>query len=58
MRCPYCQTDMEQFTESFIFCPNMDEGEKKCPHRRLDAKDRKGARTRAYCIEGKIEAGK
>jgi len=48
MKCKFCKEIMEQFTESFIVCPNQN-----CLHRQLDAKDREGAKTRSYCIRGK-----
>ena len=47
MKCKFCQTEMKDFTESFIYCPND-----KCPHRDLDVKDREGGLTRGYtCLK-------
>ncbi len=45
MKCKYCKTEMIDFSESFIVCPNKD-----CPHRDLEASQRSGAGTRGYCI--------
>ena len=52
MKCKFCQTEMEDFTESFVICPN-----EKCPHRDLDGMmdEREGGKTRSYTCKKENE---
>lgn len=43
MICPYCESTMQDFTESFVCCFNDD-----CPHRSLPVNQRKGYGSRSY----------
>lgn len=46
VKCKYCKEEMQDFTKSFICCFN-----KNCPHRKLPAEKREGAKSKGYCIE-------
>lgn len=53
MICPYCESTMQDFTESFICCFNDN-----CPHRALPANERKGGKTRGYSCKRESEESK